>query len=102
MNLKMALNNYCKNPGATLLLTGIFCLPGLWAQGNQYLTAEAPQKMVAKRGAPAEAHISVSVQPGFHVNSNTPSDQYLIPLKLTWSPGPLEAGAVVFPKPQQE
>lgn len=74
----------------------------MWAQGSSYLTAEAPQKLVAKRGAAAEARIAVSVQPGFHVNSNTPSDAYLIPLKLTWTPGTLEPGAVVFPKPQME
>jgi len=76
----------------------------LWAQGNQYLTAEASQKLVVKRGASAEAKIAVSVQPGFHVNSNTPSDPYLIPLKLTWAPGgALEAaGPPVFPKPQME
>lgn len=39
---------------------------------------------------------------GYHVNSNTPSDAYFIPLRLTWNPGPVEAVAVVFPKPQME
>jgi len=74
----------------------------LWAQGNQYLSAEA-QKVAAKRGTAVEAKIAVSVQPNFHVNSNTPSDAYLIPLKLTWTPGGvLEPGPVVFPKPQME
>jgi len=67
------------------------------------LTAEAPQKLTAKRGAAVEAKIAVSVEPGFHVNSNTPSDAYLIPLKLTWTPGgALEPGAVVYPKPEME
>jgi len=75
----------------------------LWAQGKQYLTAEAPQKLEARRGTSVEAKIAVSVQPGFHVNSNTPSDDYLIPLKLKWEPGgALEPGAVIFPKPQME
>jgi len=84
------------------MLAACLCLPSLWAQGNQYLTAEAPQKLVAKRGTSAEVKIAVSIQPGFHVNSNTPSDAYLIPLKLTWTPGGLESGEVVFPKPQME
>ena len=85
------------------MLGASLCLPSLWAQGNQYLTAEAPQKLVVKRGAEAQAKIAVSVQPGFHVNSNTPSDAYLIPLKLTWaSGGALEPDAVIFPKPQME
>ena len=58
---------------------------------------------MAKRGASVEAKIAVSVQPGFHVNSNKPSDAYLIPLTLKWeSGGALEPGAVVFPKPQME
>lgn len=83
-------------------LAVFLCLPSLWAQGNQYLIAEAPQKLVAKRGTSADAKIEVSVQPGFHVNSNTPSDAYLIPLKLTWTPGTLQPGDVVFPKPQME
>lgn len=85
------------------MLGASLCLPAWCAQGNQYLTAEAPAKIVAKRGTSAEAKIAVSVQPGFHVNSNTPSDSYLIPLKLTWAPdGALEPGPVTFPKPQME
>ena len=100
----MPSNNYCKHLRIPLAaLAACLCLPSLWAQGNQYLTAEASQKLVVKRGVSAEAKIAVSVQPGFHVNSNTPSDAYLIPLKLTWVPdGALEPGAVVFPKPQME
>ncbi|HUE04874.1 MAG TPA: protein-disulfide reductase DsbD domain-containing protein [Bryobacteraceae bacterium] len=79
------------------------CLPGLWAQGNQYLIAQAPQKIVAKRGTSTEAKIAVSIEPNFHVNSNTPSEDYLIPLKLTWAPGGvLEPVTVIFPKPQLE
>ena len=85
------------------VLGACLCLPSLWAQGKQYLTAEAPQKLVAKRGAPAEARIAVSIEPGFHINSNKPSADYLIPLKLTWTPGgALEPGEVVFPKAQIE
>lgn len=76
-------------------------LPNLWAQGSAIVSADA-QKVTAKRGTPLQAKIAISVQPGFHVNSNTPSDSYLIPLRLTWTPGALEPGDVVFPKPQME
>jgi Thiol:disulfide interchange protein DsbD, N-terminal len=58
--------------------------------------------VTVKRGASVEARIAVSVRPGFHVNSNTPSDSYLIPLRLTWTPGGLQPGAVAFPKPHME
>ena len=47
-----------------------------------------------------QAKIPVTVKSGYHVNSNTPSDELLIPLKLTWkSTGALEAGTVTYPKP---
>ena len=60
-------------------------------------------KVAGKRGAALQAKIPVTVLSGYHVNSNTPSDEYLIPLKLTWkSTGALEAGQVSYPKPSME
>lgn len=50
----------------------------------------------------ADAAVALQLREGYHVNSNTPSDAYFIPLRLTWSPGPVEAVAVIFPKPQME
>ena len=45
----------------------------------------------------------MAIDAGFHVNSNKPMDEYLIPLSLTWTaPGALEAGTVVYPKPVME
>ena len=50
-----------------------------------------------------EARIPVSVQPGFHVNGDKPSEEYLIPLKLTWTAtGALQPGAIIYPKATQE
>jgi len=64
--------------------------------------AEAP-KVAGKRGAAVQAKIPLVVDAGFHVNSNAPNEEYLIPLKLTWkATGALEAGQVVYPKPVQE
>ena len=46
-----------------------------------------------------QAKIPVSVDAGFHVNSNAPKDPSLIPLKLTWTAtGALQAGRVIYPK----
>lgn len=36
------------------------------------------------------------------MNSNTPADEYLIPLRLTWVSGPLQVEQVQYPKPQLE
>jgi Disulphide bond corrector protein DsbC len=63
----------------------------------------APSAPVAiKRGGEADLRLKAEVRPGFHVNSNTPADEFLIPLKLTWPKQAIEAGAVTFPKPQLE
>ena len=61
-----------------------------------------PRKVVAKPGAIVESALPVELRTGYHVNSNTPSDDYLIPLRLTWDAGPLEATGFTFPKPQME
>ena len=45
--------------------------------------------------------MKAELQAGFHVNSNMPGDDYLIPIKLTWNKDPLEAEQVTYPKPQQ-
>lgn len=61
------------------------------------------QKVSGHRGAAVEAKIPVSVMPGYHVNSNKPTLDYLIPLKLTWaSTGALEAGEIAYPKADLE
>lgn len=79
------------------------CLLPLAAQTSGYLTAGQPAKVAGKRNASVQARIPLSVQAGYHVNSNTPSDEYLIPLKLTWTvPGALKPGVVVYPKPSLE
>lgn len=57
--------------------------------------------MRAKIGGAVEVPISLSLQEGYHVNSNHPPDAYLIPLRLTWTKGALEPGETIFPKPIQ-
>jgi len=63
------------------------------------------QKVAGKRNASVQVKIPLSVESGYHVNSDKPNEDYLIPLKLTWdkaSMGALEGGTVAYPKPSQE
>jgi DsbC/DsbD-like thiol-disulfide interchange protein len=64
------------------------------------LTVTAPPAISAKAGETTKTTLSVTVASGYHANSNKPVDPYLIPLHLTWNPGPLTSASVVFPKPQ--
>lgn len=95
----MTFNNYYKRRASLGIL---LLLPCLSAQNSAILTIAPPQKLTAKRNSETEWKLAVSLAPGYHVNSNTPSESYLIPLKLTWTAGPLEVLRVDFPKPQRE
>jgi hypothetical protein len=66
---------------------------------SSVLSAIPPEKIVAKRGATVDVPIAIQVKQGFHVNSDKPADEYLIPLKFTVAPGALELVEVVWPKP---
>jgi len=57
---------------------------------------------MAKAGSTVEAKLTVELRNGYHCNSDKPSDEYLIPLKLTWTPGVLEAVDIAYPKPNLE
>jgi thiol:disulfide interchange protein DsbD len=72
-----------------------------FAQTN-VLSVPTPPKLTAKAGSAVTAKIAVQLKPGYHCNSDKPTDEYLIPLKLTWTPAPLEVSDVVYPKPQME
>jgi hypothetical protein len=75
-------------------------LPSLLAQSSAVLTVTPLEKARVKRGEEFSAKVAVQVKSGFHVNSNAPDDEYLIPLKLTWT-GPLQVENVEFPKAEK-
>jgi hypothetical protein len=66
------------------------------------VNVSAPEKLIAKRDQVLTADFVIQVKNGYHVNSNTPSDEYLIPLRFTWNEGVVKLQEVVYPKPQME
>jgi thiol:disulfide interchange protein DsbD len=78
------------------LLSSLCC----FGQNNNVLTIAPPEKVTAKIGAPAQVKVSLELRTGYHCNSNKPADDYLIPLKLTWTS--LESPEVIYPPPQTE
>jgi len=85
------------------MLSMVLCLPLLRPQSStERVMVGQPQKVVGKRNDAVQTRIPVSILEGYHVNSNAPSDEYLIPLKVTWtSLGALEGGQVTFPKAEK-
>jgi len=84
-------------------MLAVLFLPATWPQSStERVTVGQPQKVVGKRADAVQTKIPVSILEGYHVNSNTPSDEYLIPLKVTWtSLGALEGGQVAYPKAEK-
>jgi hypothetical protein len=66
------------------------------------LTITPSPRLTIHRGGTADFTLKAELQQGFHVNSNMPGDDYLIPIKLTWNKEPLEPEQVIYPKAQME
>lgn len=74
----------------------------LSAAQTDTLSVSAPETLSGKKGETITADFTMRIRTGYHVNSNTPTDPYLIPLKFTFAQGAAEAVDVVFPKPKLE
>jgi hypothetical protein len=73
-------------------------LPLLSAQGSAVLSAVTPQRTTGTRNGTLIGKVTVQLRSGYHVNSNTPNDEYLIPLRLRWNATPLQIEGVTYPK----
>jgi hypothetical protein len=86
----------------TLLMLGALGVPSVLPAQSNLLTVAPPQKIAVKRGAMAEVKLAAKVQDGYHVNSDTPTEEYLIALKLKWEPGPLLSTETAYPKAEMQ
>lgn len=62
------------------------------------VSVEPPQGITVRRGAEFDFPLKLIVRPGYHINSNTPAEEYLIPTVLVWEPGALAPKSVAYPK----
>jgi len=70
----------------------------LVAQTSPTLSVAAVPTVKARRGTVAAVTLRAALPPGFHANSNKPTDDYLIPLSLKWAATPLQASGIEYPK----
>src|SRR5689334_10707483 len=97
MNISMK-SRHSSTRSSRLITAFSFLAISSWAQPQQHLSVEPPAQVSVKRGEEFSQKLTVSIQPGFHVNSNKPKDEFLIPLQLTWSPGPITPESVSYPR----
>jgi hypothetical protein len=80
----------------------LLCFAPLAFGQSKALVQGRTETVKAKLGSTVEVRLPLELRQGFHVNSNTPADKTLIPLKVTWKDGLLGATEVIFPKPVME
>jgi hypothetical protein len=90
-----------RNYWTLLSATSALLLTNLAFAQSPSLTVKTPVGIVVKKGATIDVKLTATLNEGFHLNSHTPTEDYLIPLTLKWE-GPIEAVDVVYPKPQME
>ena len=62
------------------------------------VTATPPQPVTVAPGGSVRVELRFRVSPGYHINSNKPASEFLIPTSLKLSPpASLAQGAVVYP-----
>ena len=79
--------NRCCSLGVVLTL---LAATAAWGQfrGFQAAAVTPPAPLSLEAGKTLEGSLLVRIRPGYHINSNKPAEEYLIPTKLTWiTPG---------------
>ncbi len=74
----------------------------VWAQSPGVLSVADPAKLSVPRGGDVSQSLKLQLQPGYHVNSNSPNEEYLIPMRLTWDSTAVETVSVNYPKAVSE
>jgi hypothetical protein len=60
---------------------------------------DVPDNTEAVAGKPFEVQIKFFVADGYHINSNKPTEEYMIPTQVDWEPSSIKHLSDVFPKP---
>lgn len=72
------------------------------AQTPGVLSAADSAKLTVPRSGEATQTLKLQLEPGYHVNSNSPNEEYLIPMRLKWDSAAVETISVNYPKPVTE
>ncbi len=81
-----------------LTLVGIPA-PGQVVRSVEVVAVMPPPPRQWKAGSQVVIPLTLRIRAGYHINSNTPAEDYLIPTKLTWDPlEPVILKAVEYPE----
>lgn len=83
--------------GVALALFAAAVASGQTFRGFQAAVVSPPTPLLLEAGKTVEGLLTVRIRPGYHINSNKPAEEYLIPTKLTWTTPGLQT-EVTYPE----
>lgn len=86
----------------SLLCSALLLASSCFAQSVTALTVDPLQKVIVTRGKSTTIKVHAKIAPGYHVNSNKPNEDYLIPLRMTLTADPLVVEAIKYPAGHDE
>lgn len=57
-----------------------------------------PTAVRVSAGEELSVALKVVIRPGYHINSNSPAEDYLIPTRLTWNDAGLKVKSIDYPQ----
>jgi hypothetical protein len=81
-----------------LLLQAAGVAPGQSFRGRQTASVVPPLPVKLEPGKEVVIPIQVRIRSGYHINSDKPAEQYLIPTRLTWNAPTLKLKDVIYPE----
>ena len=83
-----------------LLLQTAGLAQGQSFRGRQTASIVPPLAVKLEPGKVAVVPIEVRIRAGYHINSDKPAEQYLIPTRLTWNVPGLKLRDIAYPEPE--
>ncbi len=94
----MRLNGCSRAPLTAFLIAAAVGLAGAQSFSGFHAASVLPSGTVTlEPGQMVVIPVAVHIRPGFHVNSDRPTDAYLIPTKLTWRTEALALKGIEYP-----
>jgi hypothetical protein len=87
-------------PASSFLAAALLAPALVFGQGDILKVSAAPA--AGKKGEVMEVRLKAQLSPGFHANTDKPTDDYMIPMKLTWDAAGAETVEIVFPQGKME
>ncbi len=94
----MRLRTYSSGLLLVLLLQVAAGASGQTFRGRQTASLVPPLPVKIEPGREVVVPIQIRIRTGYHINSDKPAEQYLIPTRLTWNTPVLKLKDVTYPK----